>query len=111
MKSDFEFKSDWQLFRQRIAGWQERYMERLLQGYAGIIAEDGSSSDRFWELEKRIREDKRHIGVVMEMRRTFMIRDITRLIDEDVIGYDDLEGFSDKFLDRIKHYRDVLNEG
>lgn len=26
-------KSDWKLFREKIAGWQEHYMEKLAQDY------------------------------------------------------------------------------
>ena len=110
MKGDFEFESDWQLFKQRTVEWQERYMGRLLREYAEIISKDTKASERFWELKERINKDKNHIGVVIEKRRIFMIRDVTRLIDDGVIEYDDLEGFSDGFLDRIKRYYDLIGE-
>ena len=38
------------------------------------------ASERFWELEKRIKEDKRHPGVVMELKKSEVIWDIVRLI-------------------------------
>lgn len=58
-------KSDWKLFRKRLPGWQESYMERLVGEYMEILGGEGCSSERFWALEKRIREDKRHPGVVV----------------------------------------------
>ena len=39
-------KKDWKLFRERLK----------------------PASEKFWELEKRIKEDKRHPGVVMELK-------------------------------------------
>ena len=55
-------KKDWKLFRERLSGWQENYMESLVND------DKKSASEKFWELEKRIKEDKRHPGVVMELK-------------------------------------------
>ena len=52
-------KADWKLFRSRIAEWQEVYMERLIKEYVEILNGEGAASDKFWELEKRIKNDKR----------------------------------------------------
>ena len=40
-------------------------MERLVGEYMEILGGEGCSSERFWALEKRMREDKRHPGVVV----------------------------------------------
>ena len=62
-------KKDWKLFRERLSGWQENYMEGLVKEYANFLNDDKKpASERFWELEKRIKEDKRHPGVVMELK-------------------------------------------
>ncbi len=110
MRSDFEFETDWQLFRQRITAWQERYMERLIQEYAEIISKDVKASERFWELKERIREDSRSAWIGMEMKRSYMIKYIAGLINDGVIEYNDLEGFSDRFLDRIRRHYDLIEE-
>ena len=56
-------KKDWKLFRERLSGWQENYMEGLVKAYADFLNDDKKpASDKFWELEKRIKEDKRHPG-------------------------------------------------
>lgn len=50
-------KSDWKLFRACIAEWQENYMERLVKEYIDMLNGNGNASDKFWELEERIKKD------------------------------------------------------
>ena len=51
-------KSDWKLYREKIADWQENYMARLNKEYIALLsADDKIASDKFWELEKRIKND------------------------------------------------------
>ena len=57
-------ESDWKLFRKRLPEWQERCMEQLAESYAALLAGPGKASDKFWELEKRLRKDKKRVGVV-----------------------------------------------
>ena len=95
-------KSDWMLFREKIPIWQESYMERLTEGYIEILSGPGKASDHFWELEKRIKKDKKHPGVLIEMRRSIAIWAIALLVQEDVITMDDLEGFSQDLIDAVK---------
>jgi hypothetical protein len=72
-------KKDWKLFRERLSGWQENYMEGLVKEYANFLNDDKKpASERFWELEKRIKEDKRHPGVVVELKKSEVIWDIVR---------------------------------
>ena len=46
------------------------------------------ASERFWELEKRIKEDKRHPGVVMELKKSEVIWAVsyTHLIRRDAVS-------------------------
>ena len=60
------------------------------------------ASEKFWELEKRIKGDKRHPGVIMEMSKSEAIWDIVRLIRLNVITYDDLSDFSDELQNEVK---------
>lgn len=63
-------KSDWKLFREKIADWQENYMDRLNKEYIALLSSDkGNPSDRFWKLEGRIRRDKKSPGVMIERRK------------------------------------------
>ena len=76
-------------------------MERLLQEYATLINGSGDASDKFWALEKRIREDKRHVGVVARMSRSEMYMNLISLLQEGAITLNDLEGFSDELRERL----------
>ena len=89
-------ESDWKLFRSKISDWQENYMEKLCKEYVDILSTSGSSADRFWAIEKRIKEDKKKVGVSAEMRRSEMFYNIVSLIREGTITLDDLEGFSEE---------------
>ena len=96
-------KKDWKLFRERLLGWQENYMEGLVKEYANFLNDDKKpASEKFWELEKRIKEDKHHPGVIMEMSKSEAIWDIVRLIRLKVITYDDLSDFSDELQNEVK---------
>ena len=33
-------KNDWKLFRERLPGWQERYMDKLTREYAEFLTDD-----------------------------------------------------------------------
>ena len=96
-------KKDWKLFRERLLGWQEKYMEGLVKAYADFLNDDKKpASEKFWELEKRIKEDKHHQGVIMEVNKSEVIWDIVRLIRLKVIAYDDLSDFSDELQMEVK---------
>lgn len=96
-------KKDWKLFRERLAGWQEKYMEGLIKEYINFLNDDTKlASEKLWGLEKRIKEDKHHPGVIMEMRKSEAIWDIVRLMRLKVITYDDLSEFSGELRREVK---------
>lgn len=94
-------KADWKLFRERVPEWQERYMEKLLQKYVKLLTSPGDASEHFWELEKRIRNDKKHPGVMMQLEKGEAIWDIAILIRKKVITVKDLDGFSQELKDAV----------
>lgn len=47
-------KRDWKLFRTKLLGWQEAYMGRLVREYQELLRGPEYTSDKFWELGKRI---------------------------------------------------------
>lgn len=96
-------KRDWKLFREKVPVWQENYMENLISEYIMFLSDkDKNASDKFWSLEKRIKEDKRHPGVLMEMRKSEAIWDIVYFIRLKVIEYEDLEDFSEELKTEVK---------
>lgn len=95
-------KNDWKLFRIRIVDWQEAYMDNLNKEYIELLNVDANASDKFWELEKRIRKDKKKSGVIIEMSKQDLIIDLVSLINDNVIGMEDLEEFSDGLKETVK---------
>ena len=94
-------KSDWKLFRARISDWQEAYMERLIKEYMDLLDGEENASDKFWKLEERIKKDKKHPGVRLELNKGNMIFDIVTLINSGVITTADLEDFSDGLKESV----------
>ena len=94
-------KSDWKLFRERVVDWQEAYMERLVKEYMDLLDGAENASDKFWKLEERIKKDKKHPGVMLELSKGKMIFDIVALINSGVITTADLEGFSDELKESV----------
>ena len=87
-------EKDWKLFRKLLPGWQEAYME--------LLSSDRQASDKFWELDKRIKEDKRRTGVLVSgASRSNMFQLIIILINEEAISEDDLKGFSEDLRDTV----------
>ena len=96
-------KKDWKLFRERLSDWQEKYMEDLIKEYVNFLNDDTKpASEKFWELEKRIKEDKRHPGVLMELKKSEVIWDMVHLIRLKVITSDDLSEFSEELRQEVK---------
>lgn len=106
-------ESDWKLFRKRIIGWQENYMNKLNKEYTMILLQEKNPSENFWELEKRINWDKRKTGVMADMRRSKLVENILDLLHEGAIMLEDLDDFSDELKDTVQlyvqHYPEIRN--
>ena len=95
-------EKDWKLFRQKLPQWQENHMEKLCREYLEILRKDTQPSERFWELEKRIREDKRATGVVVTNSRSKMIDNILDLLHDGAVTLEDLSDFSEELQEKIR---------
>ncbi len=71
-----------ELFKEKIAGWQEAYMDKLNKEYIELLSGKGSPSEKFWALEERIRNDKKDTGVQLRMSRSNCISNIISLLNE-----------------------------
>ena len=47
-------KKDWALFRNKIAVWQENYINKLNKEYIELLSGGESAAEKFWKLEERI---------------------------------------------------------
>ena len=87
-------EKDWKLYRNKIAGWQEAYME--------ILRADEIGSERFWKLHDRIKKDKKSPGVLItRSSRSDMIDNIFALLIYRVITMDDLDDFSEELKEHL----------
>lgn len=95
-------KRDWKLFREKLAGWQESYMERLCKEYVELLTSNEKGSARFWFLEERIRNDRKAPGVILSVSKSDMLIDLVRLVQDGVISLEDLFDFSEDVQERVK---------
>lgn len=77
-------------------------MERLLKEYSEFLSGDLPASTKFWELEKKIKHDKKTPGVCITLQKSEMVWDIVTLIRDGVITFDHLEDFSDELREAVK---------
>ena len=101
-------EKDWKLFRKLLPGWQEAYMERLAKEYIELLSSDRQASDKFWELDQRIKQDKRRTGVLVRgASRSNMFQLIINLINEEAISEDDLKEFSESLRENIHVWLEI----
>ena len=95
-------KKDWKLYRERLPEWQEHFMERLTKEYIELLSAPGNASDHFWELEERIRKDKKNPGVLLNVTKSNAIWDIAVFVGRGIITMDELDGFSQDLVEAVK---------
>lgn len=97
---------DWKLFRKKLPGWQEDFMNRLNKEYIEILSQEGKNpSDIFWELENRIKRDKKLMGVMArDMSRSNMYGHLIDLLREEAITLEDLSDFSEELQERMRWF-------
>lgn len=101
---EYNIEPDWKIYRANIARWQENYMAKLLSEYRKIIDSPKNPSERFWELDKRIKNDKRKPGVLIESKRSILFDNLAELLHDGAITLDDLAQFSEYAQEQVKLY-------
>ncbi len=95
-------KRDWKIFRDKIGAWQETYMQKLVEEYMTLLNDSLTASSKFWELEKRIKQDTKKPGVMIDLSKPQMLYNIVHLINDGAITMDDLLDFSDELRDKVR---------
>ena len=95
-------KRDWKLYREKVSGWQEHYMERLIEEYVAYLNSNEPASTKFWTMEKRMKQDKKTPEVCIELSKGNMIFALVRFLQDKVITFDDLNEFSDELRENVK---------
>ena len=76
-------------------------MAQLNQAYIDLLCGEGAASEKFWNLEDRIKKDKKSPGVLLELRKQQLPFDLLRLLCDGVIQENDLKGFSDALIEQV----------
>ena len=96
-------EKDWKLFRKKLRGWQEAYMDKLVEEYKDILNSNASSSDKYWALRKKIYDDYKSPGVLArDVSRSNMLWILLGLLHDQAITMDDLDEFSDELKEDIQ---------
>lgn len=95
-------KRDWKLYIEKVSGWQEHYMERLIEEYVAYLNSNEPASTKFWTMEKCIKQDKKTPEVCIELSKGNMIFALVRFLQDKVITFDDLNEFSDELRENVK---------
>ena len=77
-------------------------MNRAIQDYVALLNGNASAMDKFRDLERRMREDRKKIDVPLGMSRSNMLVNMTALIDKGVISRSELALFSDELQEAMK---------
>ena len=84
--------------------------DKLNHQYIDLLNGDGLASDKFWELNRRIREDRKSLGVKMELRKPDLPYTLVNLLHEKIITEDDLNQFSNVLQDAVKQLQERIEE-
>ena len=77
-------------------------MGQLCEKYIKLLSADEAPSERFWKLEKRIKQDRRHPGVMIQLEKSETYWNIALLLKKGVINERDLDGFSEDLIEAVK---------
>ena len=65
-------KKDWKLYRVKLAKYQENYIEHLNQEYITLLSDkEKIPSEKLWELEKRIKKDRRVLLLMFKNQQQY----------------------------------------
>jgi len=101
MSSQYFTEQDWKLFRSRLPVWQETYISKLNAEYITLLSGNAASSEKYWALEKRMKEDENKFLLPLKMSRSNFIANLLFLLHNGVIEISDLAEFSDELKSTI----------
>ena len=91
--------------KKRLPGWQEAFMASRIKEYTKLLSDETKlASDRFWKLDKMIKEDRKKSGVIVELLPIDMDLILLNLLREGAITESDLEGFSEELIGAVCYF-------
>ncbi|CAI3252281.1 multidrug transporter [Enterococcus cecorum] len=62
------------------------------------------ASERFWQLDKMIKEDRKKSGVIVELSPSYKHLILLNLLRVGAITESDLEGFSEELIKAVRYF-------
>jgi L-lactate utilization protein LutB len=96
-------ESDWQLFRERVPEYRERYLENVNDEIASILtSEEATPTEIFWEAKERMDAEAQILVDCLDGHsRSNMRMHLLLMYRHGLIEEADLEEFSDELRERI----------
>lgn len=96
--------SDWKKYREKNWHLARKLYGEIVKGICWFSENGWAGVKRFWELEKRIKQDKKCPGVLItDMRKSSAIYDIAALVREEIISIKELDDFSDDLQEAVNN--------
>lgn len=100
-------KEDWKLFQKLLPDWQENYIKKLNQEYIQLLSRNVNPSTNFWDLYKKISDDKKSPGVTLEMSKADTPLNLAKLLTRRIISKEDLSKFSPELQNEVNQIIDL----
>lgn len=96
-------ESDWQLFRERVPEWRERYLENVNDEIARLFTTEGETpTEIFWEAKERMDEEAQILVDCLDGHsRSNMQMHLVLMHRHGLVEDADLKEFSDELRERI----------
>ena len=62
------------------------------------------ASERFWQLDKMIKKDRKKSGVIVELSPSYKHLILLNLLREGAITESGLEGFSEELIEAVRYF-------
>ena len=95
-------EKDWKVYKELMPIWQDRYIKKVNREYITILINDKPAIENYWDLRRKIKEDKGHLLIQFDLRRSTMFNTIYSLYSENIIHNEELLKFSEELLNCIE---------
>jgi hypothetical protein len=109
VKGNHPKESDWKQFRKLVPGLRERYLEKVNQQVAALLADaERTPTERFWDVQERIEKEEGVLRACFDdHRRSKMIFAMAAMQSRGVLNDNDLEGFSEELRERMQVLKEL----
>ncbi len=102
-------EADWKNYKSIVPGLRERYLSKRNTELIAILSRDSNTpTENFWNTSERMKEIVKIVSDCLDdHRRSRMLNNLMLMYFHEMIGDDDLNGFSDEVRRRISTIVDI----